>query len=86
MVAFGDFNTNRTLGILLIPQYEGSKIGILTSTFGFRKIINEATHILNNFFFLHGLNTCVTIEFSNRITCSFFSPCELSSANNICKI
>ena len=51
MVAFADFNaksnswyTNDSTDIA------GSNIGILTSTFGFHKIINEATHILNNSF------------------------------------
>ena len=49
MVFLDDFNaklnswyTNDSTDI------EGSKIDILTSSFGFHKIMNEATHILNN--------------------------------------
>ena len=49
MVVLGDFNAKSN------PWYsndstdiEGSKIDILTLTFGFHQIINEATHIFNN--------------------------------------
>ena len=61
MVVFGDFNaksnswyTNDSTDI------EGSKIDILTSTFGFHQIINEATHILNNF------SSCIDLIFRSK--------------------
>ena len=61
MVALGDFNTK------LISWYrndstdtEGSKIDILTSTFGFHQIINEATHILNN------SSSCIDLIFTSQ--------------------
>ena len=38
---------------------EGSKIDILTSTFGFHQIINEATHILNN-------SSCIDLIFTSQ--------------------
>ena len=59
---------------------EGSKIDILTASFGFNQIINEPTHILNN------PPSCITTESSNGIRCSFFSPRKFSSSNNICKV
>ena len=39
---------------------EGSKIDILTSTFGFHQIINEATHILNN------SSSCIDLIFTSQ--------------------
>ena len=61
MVALGDFN------IKLIPWYrndstdtEGSKIDILTSTFGFHQIINEVTHTLNN------SSSCIDLIFTSQ--------------------
>ena len=49
MVALGDFNAKSNSWYRNdSTDIEGSKIDILTSTFGFHQIINEATHILNN--------------------------------------
>ena len=93
MAILGDFNeklnswyANNNANI------KGSKIDILTASFGFNEIINEPTHILNNssscidlifHLILHGLQTTKS---SNRIRCSFFSPRKLSPSNNICKV
>ena len=61
MVVLGDFNgklnswySNDSTDI------EESKIDILTSTFGFHQIINEATHILNN------SSSCIALIFIRR--------------------
>ena len=52
MVVLGNFNAKLSFGYINdITDIEGSKIDILTSSFGFHQIINEATpatHILNN--------------------------------------
>ena len=50
MVALGDFDgTFNSWYINDNTNIKGSKIDILTGSFGFNQIINEPTHILNNF-------------------------------------
>ena len=55
---------------------EGTKIDILTASFGFNQIINEPTHILNNSSSCINLivtsQPMITTKSSNRIRCSFF--------------
>ena len=61
MVVLGDFNTKSKSGYSNdSTDIEGSKIDILTSTFGFHQIINEATHILNN------SSSCIDLIFTSQ--------------------
>ena len=57
----GDFNTKSNSWYRNdSTDIEGSKIDILTSTFGFHQIINEATHILNN------SSSCIDLIFTSQ--------------------
>ena len=61
MVALGDFNAKSNSWYRNdSTDTEGSKIDILTSTFGFHQIINEATHILNN------SSSCIDLIFTSQ--------------------
>ena len=61
MVALGDFNAESNSWYRNdSTDTEGSKIDILTSTFGFHQIINEATHILNN------SSSCIDLIFTSQ--------------------
>ena len=76
MVALGDFNAKSNSWYRNdSTDTEGSKIDILTSTFGFHQIFNEATHILNNcssyIDLIFTSQTNLVTEFSNS---AFFPP------------
>ena len=61
MVALGDFNAKSNSWYRNdSTDTEGSKIDILTSTFCFHQIINEATHILNN------SSCCIDLIFTSQ--------------------
>ena len=61
MVAPGDFNAkSNSCYRNENTDTEGSKIDILTSTFGFDQIINEATNILNN------SSSCIDLIFTSQ--------------------
>ena len=61
MVVLGDFNAKlNSWHRNDSTDIEGSKIDILTSTFGFHQIINEATHILNN------SSSCIDLIFTSQ--------------------
>ena len=61
MVVLGDFNAKLNSWYRNdSTDIEGSKIDILTSTFGFHQIINEATHILNN------SSSCIDLIFTSQ--------------------
>ena len=61
MVVFGDFSAESNSWYRNDSTVtEGSKIDILTSTFGFHQIINEATHVLNN------SSSCIDLTFTSQ--------------------
>ena len=62
MVALGDFNAKSNSWYRNdSTDTEGSKIDIVTSTFGFHQIIKEATHILNN------SSSCIDLIFTSQL-------------------
>ena len=61
MVALGDFNAKpKSWYTNDCTDFEGSKINILTSSFGFHQIINKPTHILNN------SSSCIDLIFTTQ--------------------
>ena len=61
MVALGDFNAKSNSWYRNnSTDTDGSKIDILTSTFGFHQSIHEATHILNKY------SSCIDLIFTSQ--------------------
>ena len=77
MITLGDFDPKSNSWYANgNTNIEGTKIDILTASFGFNQIINEPTHILNNSSSCINLivtsQPMITTKSSNRIRGSFF--------------
>ena len=85
IVAIGDFNTKSSNWYTgNTTTFEGSKIEAITSQFGLKQIINEATHIQGKSESCIDLVLFLSTKFGDEFRYPLVSSPKLPSSDNIC--